>query len=150
MAELFGIAASSIAEAEVAAKAGGAIPKLKRLWDEIQNVPETISYLMKEIDILDPLIWEMEAPINERRASINSLLFDDTALRRSTEFCREAMNSLTRLVDDLRIQVDTEKKMKRRMGKLKVVLKARTIANYERRLAKAVSILILAQISYMM
>lgn len=150
MAELFGIAASSIAVAEVAAKAGGAIPKLKRLWDEIQNVPETISYLMKEIDILDPLIWEMEAPINERRASINSLLFDDTALRRSTEFCREAMNSLTRLVDDLRIQVDTEKKLKRRMGKLKVVLKARTIADYERRLEKAVSILKLAQNSYMM
>ncbi|KAK7757364.1 hypothetical protein SLS62_000376 [Diatrype stigma] len=149
MAEIFGVVASSIAVAEVASKVGGVVPRLKRLWNEIQNVPDTINDLMKQIDILDPVIWEMETEINERRASINPMLFNDSALRKSTEYCRVAVSDLTHLVDELNTRVDTERKLKRRLGKLKVVLKAQTIADYERRLGKAVSILNLAQQSYL-
>lgn len=149
MAEILGIVASSITVAEVASKAGGAVTRLKRLWQDIRNVPDTINDLMKQIDILDPLIWELETEVNERRASINPILFNDSALRKSTEYCREAVSDLTRLVDDLKTQVDTERKLKRRFGKVKVALKAQAIADYERRLRKAVCFLNLAQSSYM-
>ena len=149
MAEIFGVVASSLAVAEIASKAGTAIPRLMRLWNEIHNVPDTIKDLMKQINILDPLVWEMETEINERRAAINPMLFNDIALRRSTEYCREAINDLTRLVDDLETYIDTEKSLKRHFGKIKVVLKAQTIAECERRLGKAVHFLNLAEQSYL-
>lgn len=149
MAETFGIVAGSISVAEVASKAGGVVLKLKRLWNEIQNVPETIDDLMKQIEILDPLVWEMETEINERRASVNPILFNDSALRKSTEYCRHAVNDLTHLVDDLNSQVDTQRKLKRRLGRVRVVLKAQAIEDYERRLGKAVAFLNLAQQSHL-
>ncbi|KAF7531687.1 hypothetical protein G7054_g8639 [Neopestalotiopsis clavispora] len=134
MAELLGVVASAITVAEVAAKAGGAIPKLKKLWDEVQNVPETIQDLLQQIEIIDPMIWEMENELNTYRTSIiNPMLFDDTAMRRSTQYSRESLQKLSDIVDD----------------EAKVVLKKQVLADLEARLRKALTLLSLAQQSYM-
>lgn len=151
MAELLGVVASSIAVAEVAAKAGSAIPKLKALWDEVQNVPETIHHLLKQIEILDPMVWEMENELNAHRTTIiNPILFNDDVMRRSTQYCRESLQSLTDIVDDMGVQVQNLQKFKRGMAKVKVVLKKKTLMDLEMRLRNALTLLNFAQQSYMM
>ncbi|KAF3000018.1 hypothetical protein E8E14_004688 [Neopestalotiopsis sp. 37M] len=151
MAELLGVVASAITVAEVAAKAGGAIPKLKKLWDEVQNVPETIQDLLRQIEILDPMIWEMENELNTYRTSIiNPMLFDDTAMRRSTHYSRESLQNLSNIVDDMSIQIQHQKKVWRGLARAKVVLKKQVLADLEARLRKALTLLSLAQQSYMM
>ncbi|ETS84903.1 hypothetical protein PFICI_02928 [Pestalotiopsis fici W106-1] len=130
MAELLGVVASAITVAEVAAKAGGAIPKLKALWDEIQN---------------------MENELNVYRASvINPILLNDGAMRKSTQYCRESLQSLSHLVDDMSVQIQNQKKLRRGLAKAKIVLKKHVLVDLEARLRKALALLSLAQQSYMM
>jgi hypothetical protein len=150
MAEILGIVASSITVAEASAKTGFAVLKLKRLWDEIQNVPDTITDLMAQVEVLDPIIWEMEHEINETRSAISPLLYDDAGIRKSTQYCRQAVDGLTSIVNDLHAQVNAQQALRRRKAKIKVVLKSDVLHIYEKRLRGAVNMLGIAQQSYMM
>ncbi|KAK8862805.1 ankyrin repeat-containing protein [Apiospora arundinis] len=89
MAEVLGAVASGIALAEVAWKAGGAVSKLKRLWNETKNVPETIADLMIQIECLDPAIWEAETHFVH--TGLPPELWDDAAARKSANCCRIAL-----------------------------------------------------------
>lgn len=148
MAEVLGAVASSIALAEVAGKAGGAVLKLKRLWDEINNVPDTIADLMMQIECLDPAIWEAETHFAQ--STLPPLLWNDAAARRSAQCCRTALQRLTDLVDDLSVQVNTAKRGKRKMAYLRVALKTDELRKLEKRLETAVRMLQSAQNGYIM
>ncbi|RYP38849.1 hypothetical protein DL767_002411 [Monosporascus sp. MG133] len=143
-----GVVASSVTLAGVAIKIGGAVFKLKGLWDEIQDVPQAIAYLMKQIEIADSIVWEMENEMKEH-ARFNPMIFDDTAMRNSTELCRHAVQNLINLADDLRVQIDAQRKIKRGIAKVKVRLKKEVLAEHEKQLQDAFRILIAAQQSYM-
>ncbi|RYO96982.1 hypothetical protein DL766_005420 [Monosporascus sp. MC13-8B] len=149
MAEVVGLVASSVTLAGVAVKIGGVVFKLKELWDEIQDVPQTIAYLMKQIEIADSIVSEMENEVKEH-ARFNPMIFDDTAMRNSTELCRHAVQNLVNLADDLRIQIDAQRKIKRGIAKVKVRFKKEVLAEHEKRLRDAFSIMAAAQHSYMM
>ncbi len=149
MAEIVGLVASSLALAEVAIKVGGTVTKLKRLWDEIQDVPQTIVDHMKQIEIADSIIWEMENEMKEH-AKMNPTVTQDIVMRNSIELCRQALQSLVDLVDDLRAQINAQKKMKKRIAKVKVCLKKELLVEHERRLQNAFSLLYAARQSYMM
>ncbi|XXG97864.1 ATP-dependent RNA helicase dbp6 [Hypoxylon texense] len=146
MAELVGFVASTITVAGIASTAAS---KLKRLWDEVQNVPETITDLVQQIEILESHIGQIESEINERGASTNPI-FNDPAVRLSTEYCRECIESLASIIDELRVKIDTQKNPKRTLSKMRVVLKKQVLAHFEGRLQKAVSLLGLTQQGYMM
>ncbi|KAK7978784.1 hypothetical protein PG988_006274 [Apiospora saccharicola] len=147
MAEVLGAVASSIALVEVAGKDGGAVFKLKRLWDEINNVPETIADLMIQIECLDPAIWEAETHFAQ--PAISPLLWNDAAARRSAQCCRTALQRLTDLVDDLSAQINTAKRGRRKIACLKVMLKKEELRSLEKRLETAVRMLQSAQNGYM-
>jgi len=148
MAELLGTVASGFAVAEVAGKAGGAVFKLKKLWDEINNVPETIADLMMQIECLDPAIWEVETQFVH--SEFPPQLWNDVAARKSTQCCRIALRKLNDLVGDLAIQVSSTKRMNRKLARLKVVLKKDELRALEKRLETAVRMLQSAQNGYMM
>ncbi|KAK8005863.1 hypothetical protein PG991_012160 [Apiospora marii] len=146
MAEVLGAVASSIALAEVAGKAGGAVLKLKKLWEEINNVPETIADLMMQIECLDPAIWEAETHF---QSALPPLLWNDTAARKSAQCCRTALQKLTDLVDDLSIQINSTRRTSRKLAYLKVMLKKDELRSLEKRLETAVRMLQSAQNGYM-
>ena len=151
MAELVGLVASSLTLAEVAVRTGGAVSKLRKLWDEIQNVPQVITNLMKRIDIADAIIWEMEKEMKEHD-KISPMIFNDNIMRSSLELCRQVLDDLINLADDLQTQIDTQKGkkgVKRGIAKFKVCLKKEALADYERRLQNAFSLLCAAQQCYM-
>ncbi|KAI1205285.1 uncharacterized protein F4807DRAFT_443459 [Annulohypoxylon truncatum] len=146
MAEAFGVVASGIAVAQVAGTAAGAVIKLKRLWEEVKNVPENIADLMEQIDCLDPALWEAEQHFIQNQ--LPPQLWDDTAAVRSAKYCRKALQNLTDVAEDLASQVNSKKKVERGISRVKVILKKGCLHNLERRLGTAVRMLESAQLGY--
>jgi hypothetical protein len=148
--DMLSIAASGIAVAQVAGAVGGALLKLKQLWDEIQDVPETIPDLMEQLECLEPGLWEAEQSIS--KDNISPLFWDDTAARRSTEYCRKALDKLLDIARDLSVQIEVTKRsrLRRNITRVKVVLKKDQLRKLEQRLEKAVCLLHGAQQGYIM
>jgi hypothetical protein len=150
MAEVLGTVASVIAVVQISSQAGSTVVKLRSLWSQVRNVPETIRDLMKEIEILDPIVSEMETEFGDGVARLSPLLFDDTAARLSAGYCREALEGLQELVRELVDQIESSQRSKRGVAKLKVVLKKVAVVRLEKRLHRAVRLLNSAQLSYLM
>ncbi|KAK8025283.1 hypothetical protein PG990_003106 [Apiospora arundinis] len=125
----------------------GAVFKLKRLWDEIKNVPKTIADLMMQIECLDPAIWEAETHF--ANTGLPPELWDDAAARKSANCCRIALQKLTDLVSDLAVQVNSARRMNSKLAYLKVLLKKDDLRVLEKRLETAVRMLQSAQNGYM-
>ncbi|KAI0190718.1 hypothetical protein EV127DRAFT_79010 [Xylaria flabelliformis] len=147
MAEAFGVAASGIAVAQVAAQVGKSIIKLKRLWDDFKDVPSSIGDLLDQIDCLDPALWEAENTFTQ--ASLPPMFWDSSLGSRSTVYCRKALISLTELIDELTLQLNQPGKLRRKVAIAKVVLKKEQLRSLERRLQNAITMLSLAQSSYL-
>lgn len=149
MAELVGVVASGIALAEVAGKVGGRVLALKRLWDEVQDVPETITGLMREVEILDPMLAEMEREFSSLgdRPTMDS--WNDRAARMSLAACRQATDDLDALLRDLSVDLDAARRRKRGRAKLKVILQRESLHKFQERLTAAVRLLTLAHQQYL-
>lgn len=148
MAEVLGTVASALAVAEVGIKVGSTIHKLRALWDEIQEVPEEIHQSLREIEILDLLLSDIEYDLAAQRSTLNPLLYNDAAAKLSTSYCREALKGLWDLIDELNLEIDSKRKRRRGMARLKVVLKKETLAKLQARLQRAVQLLLLAERAY--
>ncbi|KAF3004682.1 hypothetical protein E8E14_003649 [Neopestalotiopsis sp. 37M] len=94
MAEIVGLVASSIAIVETASKIAGAVFTLKKLWDEIQDVPDTIRKLMTEIEVLEPILTIIE----EDFESTGTPLPQDRASQLAVAYCRKAVTDLDELI----------------------------------------------------
>lgn len=147
MAEALGVAASGIAIAQVTSQVGKSVIKLKQLLDEIRDVPDDIDDLMQQIDCLDPAIFEAETNFND--TGLPSILWNDTAAKRSTAYCRSALKALTELVDELSLHIQHSRNLRRKVGAVKVLLKKDMLKKLEKRLESAVRMLTLAQQSYL-
>ncbi|KAI0891720.1 hypothetical protein F4806DRAFT_500705 [Annulohypoxylon nitens] len=147
MTEVLGVIASGIAIAQVAGTAAGAVVKLKKLWDEVKNVPEIISDLMEQIDCLDPILWEAEQQVLQNR--LPPQLWDDTVAIRSTRYCRKALQKLTCVADDLASQINSKRRIDRGISRTKVLLKKDRLRDLEQHLESAVRMLQLAQQGYL-
>lgn len=148
MAEVFGIVANGLAVVEVAARVGSGVFKLKRIWDEVKEVPQSIIALIDEIDMLNPLISELEADTN--LALQSSVTYGDPSARRCVNFCRRALDEMTAITDELTTQVNSTRRARRGLAKVKIVLKKDVSVSYENRLRRVVSMLGLAQQYYLM
>ncbi|KAF6842850.1 hypothetical protein CMUS01_02652 [Colletotrichum musicola] len=101
MAEVFGAVASALALAELFAKS---VSKVKKLWDEVQDVPDEVAWLLEQLGH-----YKLAA-------------------------CRVAVENLEALAVDLQSQINVAKKPKRNIAKLKVSLKKDAIQKHQQRL----------------
>ena len=147
MAEALSVAASGIAIAQVTGQVGKSVLKLKKLLDEIRDVPDDIDDLMQQIECLDPALFEAETSFND--TGLPSILWNDAAAKRSTAYCRSALKALTELVDDLSHHMQHSRGLHRKIGAVKIVLKKDMLKKLEKRLESAVRMLTLAQQSYL-
>ncbi|KAH8199225.1 hypothetical protein TruAng_006631 [Truncatella angustata] len=146
MADVLSVIASGVAVAQLAGTAGGAVLKLKRLWDQVKDVPETIRDLMEQIDCLDPALWQAEQQFAQNE--LPQLLWNDEAAVRSVTYCRKALGKLTELVNDLDVQINTSRRVSKKVARIKVALKKDELNKLERRLDNAVRMLQAAQQGY--
>ncbi|KAI1453100.1 hypothetical protein F4805DRAFT_388003 [Annulohypoxylon moriforme] len=146
MAEVLGVAASGIAIIQISVQVGSAILKFKKLWDEVRDVPDDIANLLEQIDCLSPVISEVESNLSQ--GDLPSTIWDGLASKHTVRYCRNALQSLTDMTDQLNMQITTARKGRRKAAAFKVLLKKDSLRKFEKRLEHAIRMLALAQQSY--
>lgn len=146
MAEVLGLVSSVIAVAELAGRVASSAATLKRLWDEVKDVPEEVNALTEQLELLHPFLAEME--IELLQASDTTRNFN--AAKRALDYCRRAGSDLESLVEDMQQQIFTTRGLKKKIAKVKVALKKDQIHDYKRRLSSILHLLSLSQQSYLM
>lgn len=153
MAELLGTIASGIAVGEIALKVGGTLFKLHELWKEVQKVPDAIQELLQEIEVYGPLLDGVESgfDMSETLQTGNYSLETSNRAhgRAAAALCREPLQKLRQLVEDLSNEISSARRLKRNISKVKVLLKKDDVKKFQDRLQKSLSLLNLAQQSYL-
>ena len=146
MAEVIGVVSGVLTLAGVAGKAGASVLTLKRLWDEVKDVPDSINFLMMQLEHLNPVLQDMENEFSQVRAAIQN----DSRTHLSQQYARQAVQDLEGLVNDLQQQVSCKKGMKGNIAKFKVTLKKDLIRGYQERLQHALQLVSLSQQTHLM
>ncbi|KAE9572276.1 hypothetical protein CGMCC3_g11629 [Colletotrichum fructicola] len=144
MAEVFGVVASALAVAELTGKFGVSIVKLKKLWDEIQDVSEEMNRLMRRLEVLKPVLAEMEAEFVQQRHKV----YHNSAANLSIEYCRQAVDDLESLAEDLQARISAAKRTRRKLTRLKVSFKKDNIREFQERIDFALQLILLSQQTY--
>ncbi|KXH42053.1 hypothetical protein CNYM01_08403 [Colletotrichum nymphaeae SA-01] len=139
MAEAFGIVVSAFTVVEIAGKLGSSAIKLKKLWNEAQNVPHEISQLVEQVDILNTILADMDRELSQ--ASAPSIGTSDASLK----CCQQVVNELEILATDLQQQILTAKKSRRSITKLRVTLKRDLVQSCQQKLQFALQMALLSQ-----
>ncbi|KAK6226413.1 hypothetical protein QIS74_02460 [Colletotrichum tabaci] len=146
MAEVFGVVVSALTVAEMAGKFGASIVKLKKLWDEVQDVPNEIAHLFRQLEILRPVLAEMEAEFSQRTHRVHH----DSAANLSMEYCQQAVGELDALAEELQSRINAARRSRRHITKLKVTFKREQIQAYQEKIRFAMQLLTSSQQSYTM
>jgi hypothetical protein len=140
MAEAIGFVASGISIGQLAAQVTACTLRLKAYWDEIKKAPTEIKYLVREIDALSLILFQIQDGYTGG---------ENVYLQHSLELCRDGAEELKQLVDEMEIKLSLgDGRWKRKVGAAKVVLKKAEIKRLKGRLESAVSLLGLAHQSY--
>ncbi|KAK2044797.1 hypothetical protein LZ31DRAFT_541664 [Colletotrichum somersetense] len=146
MAEVFGIVVSAFTVAGMVSKFGTSILKLRSLWEEVQDAPEDIRQRIRQLAIVKPMLEEMEAGL---RGDGQRKIRDSSAAGLSMEYCRQAIDELELLAEDLQRRISRAKRS-RGLVKLKVTLKKDVLQRYHERIQFALQLLALSQQTYIM
>ena len=144
MAEILGIASGVVTIAEGVGRLGVTLLKLKSLWDEVKDVPNTILEIMTYLELLKPLLSEMENHLSPTYTIAHS----ESLAMLSLEYSRKAMQDLACLASDLHKQISSGRKLRQGVVRLKVVLKKSLLNSYQVRLQSALQLLSISQQSY--
>ncbi|RSL92543.1 hypothetical protein CDV31_015125 [Fusarium ambrosium] len=145
MAEVLGVVSSIIAIVGVAGKLGTSTFKLKRLWDEVQDVPTSIQRCIEQLEILAPAIQEMESEFERTREMVQN----DSAAKRSLEYSQKAMDTLEALIKDMEGRIESARRSKKLLTQLKVRLKKDVLEEHQQRLQFALQLVSLSQQTYL-
>lgn len=146
MAEVLSLAASGIAVAQVAGQVGTLIVKLKRLWDQVQDVPWEIERLLRQIDCLGPLLDESQSCLHQSNSPLPNR--DSKTMSRADKYCRQSLDALSDMVNELDSQLQVAKRT-RRIVATRIALKKHVLVRPEKQLDDAVKLLNFAQYNYL-
>ena len=148
MAETVGIVAAGVALAEIATKIGVQIFTLKGLWEEIKNVPDTLNFLLDDIQLLSPVLLEVETGLGALHSDTTA--WNDSTGGRISNCCRNALEGLTESTHELSSEINSTKRIKRGVAKVKLALKKDFWVKHEKRLQRVFQMLELVQQYYML
>ena len=146
MAEILGLVSGVITVAQVAGQIGVCVLRLKTLWSEVKDVPDTINALMMDLELLDPMLSEMATQLSQ----VQNIVQTDRLAISTLERSRQALRNLECLVNDLHQQVSSKKRLKKGIIKVKITLKKELIRTYQERLQNALQLLSLSQQTHLM
>ncbi|KAK8119698.1 uncharacterized protein PG998_004324 [Apiospora kogelbergensis] len=146
MTEPLGVVASGIAVAQLGVATGGAILKLKKLWDQVNDAPETISDLIERLELIYPSVWDFERQCSQ--SGLPPMLWDSSTAIRSLAYCRKALTKFSNVVDDLSTQITSRRGFRKRLTAFKVVLKKDELRRLEEQLKNSLEVLRFAQEAY--
>lgn len=146
MAEILGVVASGISVAQLAGQIIATGIKVKGFLDEISDAPETLSFLVGQIQVLAPVLCEFD-DVHHSMVASESL---KGSLQAAVLQCQKALEHLESLSAELHTQIQTSTGFRQKLRTAKVLLKKEQLLKHERRLSMAVQLLALAQQTYML
>lgn len=141
MAELIGVVSSAITIAQVAHHVGPKILALRKLWDEVKDVPEAINRQMTHLEMVFLVLDNMENEVLQSCEAIR----DDPAAKHCLVFCRQAVEELESLIRQLENQISSAKGRWRTVAKYRVVLKKHLIEDCQHKLGYAIHLVTMSQ-----
>ena len=120
MAEALGVVASGIAVVQVAGQLGGAVIKLKKLWDEIQGGPRALKDLIDHLEHWDIALATAEAQ-QQQLPIFAPLLATNALVALSLQASQRAKQAVSEVADALSedIQSTRRRTLKRAMAKVR-------------------------------
>lgn len=147
MAEVLGVVASGISIAQLAGQILATGLKLRCLFHEIRDAPESFEFLLGQIQIIAAALHELTID-DAAEFGISSALHG--SLRTATDQCQKAADQLSCTIKDLSAELQTPRRFRRRLVAAKFVLKKDSITRFEHRLYAAVQCLTLTQQLYIL
>jgi hypothetical protein len=146
MAEVIGIVSSAITLAEATAKTCKGIVALKRLWNEVHEVPEYINALLDRLALVHSVLSEMEIELNRDQ----QLLKSNTAIGLSMQYCKSAKDRLDALVNELKQRVEDNGRFSRNRARVKAVIWKEVVRQLQEEIRDAMQLLGISQQTYAM
>ncbi|KAI3322787.1 hypothetical protein HD806DRAFT_114696 [Xylariaceae sp. AK1471] len=143
MAELIGLIGGSIALVELVGKVSACILTLKSLLTEIKDVSNKLSALIREVEILEPVVEAMSREFNDN--DNNLVNWSDPTVLLSIEYCEKALDDLNIVLGDLVQEINASKKLKRYKATMKAIINKNVLDRCHTRLQSAVRLLSLTQ-----
>ncbi|KAL4933389.1 uncharacterized protein BDV17DRAFT_298910 [Aspergillus undulatus] len=144
MAEIVGVVSGAITLADASHKAGSGILALKRLWNDIHNVPDYINSLLDRLGLVHLVLTDLQAELSRDQNILNA----NSAVQLSVQYCSKAIKNLDTLVNELRQRVEDKQRLRRNKARVKVVLEKDAIQRLEREVQDAFQLLGIAQQTY--
>ncbi|KAH9218729.1 hypothetical protein DL95DRAFT_521084 [Leptodontidium sp. 2 PMI_412] len=142
MVEVLGVVASGIAVTQLAGQVTKSIIKLKEYWDQVQEAPAEIKYLLREIDSLSLILSHIQD--DQAKQTTGGIQVDNLCIRQSLELCKEGADELRGLADELAEKIDGKKGWRKKVGSVKVVLKREDVKKLKKRMKNAIRLLSLS------
>jgi len=142
MAEVLGVVASGISVGALAGQIASTVMKLKSYSDQIRDAPEDIKIMVDEIENLHFLLSDIED--DRSRNLYSEMLVDNTSVLRCWNHCKRGVERLQCVVDEMAINFEGLKPMKRKFVSAKLVWKRDRLDKYRAELASAVRLLTLS------
>ncbi|KAF4912403.1 hypothetical protein CGCVW01_v011147 [Colletotrichum viniferum] len=148
MAEALGLASGVIAVVDVATKVGGASIKLKRLWDEVNEVPSALLEKAELVQGWDELFEQAELQLATQ--TLPSLVNNKMLLQKSAKKARCILAELQVMIDGFLEQSTIGRRYRRKVGSTKVVLRKSEVKALDEKLDEALTQFQMAQSLYTM
>ncbi|KAE9378461.1 hypothetical protein N431DRAFT_479482 [Stipitochalara longipes BDJ] len=142
MAEVLGVIASGVGIGALAGQIALSVARLKTYLDQIRDAPEDLKILIDEIESLHLLLSDIED--EQSRNPSSSILVENNSSLRCLDHCKRGVERLQRVVDEMAVDFDGLKPMKRKLVSAKIIWKRDRIEKYKAELASAIRLLTLS------
>ncbi|KAL4794307.1 hypothetical protein BDV19DRAFT_390368 [Aspergillus venezuelensis] len=143
MAEAIGIVSGAITLADATVKADKGILALKRLWNEVHEVPEYINSLLDRLALVHSVLSELETELNH-----NPQLKISNPIQLSIQHCKGAKDRLNVLGKKLSQGVGDKTRLTRNRARVKAVLGKEVARRLEDEIRDAMQLPGIAQHTY--
>lgn len=138
--------ASSITIGALAANITKNVVKLKECWGAIQDAPEDVHFLVKRVELLSLILYDIQE--DQTQNPLSSLLLDGSTASTCLEICKAAADRLSQLAHNMATSIESSRQLKRKWASVRVVLKRNRIERFEAELQSCIALLQLSQETY--
>lgn len=133
MAALLSVISSGINVAGFPGQLAKQAFELRRLWNEIQDAPEDVFDLIDQLEWLQPMVSSMEKSLSDQSANVPN------GAEQCLVQCGKALSNLQKLAIDLSQNITSNKRLKKSIAKMRVIMKREQIQKYHSRLENALN-----------
>ncbi|CEJ89519.1 hypothetical protein VHEMI05360 [[Torrubiella] hemipterigena] len=144
MAALLGVVSSGINAAGFPGQLAKQAFELRRLWNEVQDAPEDVFDLIDQMEWLQPMVSSMGNSLSDHSVNVPN------GAEQCLVQCGKALSNLQKLAIDLSQNITSNKRLKKSIAKIRVIIKKEQLQKYHSRLENALNGLRTACLVYTM